>query len=72
MKGQSFAMSQHGFARDMEFTLVQQKADSLTFVLEDNAETLAVPFPLPPDDHLYGLWITAYRLHGKWIIRMTV
>ena len=34
-------MSQHGFARDMEFTLVQQEADSLTFALEDNAETSA-------------------------------
>ena len=36
-EGQSFAMSQHGFARDMEFTLVQQKADSLTFVNNKSA-----------------------------------
>lgn len=38
-EGKTFGMSQHGFARDMEFTLVEQTADSIRFVLEDTPET---------------------------------
>jgi len=38
-KGQEYAMGQHGFARDMEFTYLSQTADEIWFVLESTAET---------------------------------
>lgn len=44
--GQSYALSQHGFARDMDFELVSQSETEVLFRLESNAETLAkYPFP---------------------------
>ena len=33
-------MSQHGFARDMEFTLESQKEEEIWFELKENEETL--------------------------------
>ena len=38
-KGMSYPMGQHGFARDMEFTFVEQTPDSGTFRLCDNEES---------------------------------
>ena len=38
-EGETYSMSQHGFARDMEFTLTEQTEESLQFVLSDNLET---------------------------------
>lgn len=38
-KGQTFSMGQHGFARDMEFTLLSQTEEEIWFVLMDNEET---------------------------------
>ena len=35
-------MNQHGFARDMEFSLVSQSADEVWFALEDTEETYKV------------------------------
>lgn len=44
--GQEYAISQHGFARDKEFSVLEQSSHSVTFQLEDDKETLAVyPFP---------------------------
>lgn len=44
-QGRAYKLPQHGFARDHEFQLIQQQADSLTFQLMHGAETLAVyPF----------------------------
>ena len=40
-KGKTYQMGQHGFARDMEFTLDTQTEDTLWFVLSSNEETLA-------------------------------
>ena len=40
----SYHLSRHGFAREMEFTLTDATESSLTFSLEDNAATLEV-FP---------------------------
>ena len=40
-KGVSYPMGQHGFARDMDFTLVGTTDDSITYVLKSNEETLA-------------------------------
>lgn len=39
-KGKTYPMGQHGFARDMEFTLVSRTEDEIWFVLESNEETL--------------------------------
>lgn len=40
-KGKRYPMTQHGFARDMEFALLSQKEDEIWFVLHSDAETLA-------------------------------
>ena len=40
-KGQTYTMGQHGFARDMDFTLDSQTEDTLWFVLKSNEETMA-------------------------------
>lgn len=45
-KGTDYPMGQHGFARDMDFTLVDQTDNSCTYVLESGDETLA-KYPLP-------------------------
>lgn len=38
--GKEYPMSQHGFARDMEFELLRQTGDELVFVLKSGKETL--------------------------------
>ena len=40
-KGKTYDMGQHGFARDMEFTLESQTDNEIWFVLRSNEETLA-------------------------------
>lgn len=43
---QEFHLSQHGFARDSNFDLINQTADSLTFRFQSNADTLKnYPYP---------------------------
>lgn len=50
LEGKAMPMGQHGFARDMEHTLVSQTATELRFRLESNAATLAkYPFPFVLD-----------------------
>ena len=45
-KGISYSMGQHGFARDMDFTLESADEQSITFCLTSNEETLQkYPFP---------------------------
>lgn len=45
-KGQAYTLGRHGFARDMVFAVAEQTADSIRFLLTDNADTLKVyPFP---------------------------
>ena len=39
-KGQTYTMGQHGFARDMDFTLDAKTEDTLWFVLQSNEETM--------------------------------
>lgn len=39
-RGKIYEMFQHGFARDMEFTLMEQTEDSITMKLEQTEETL--------------------------------
>lgn len=44
--GKTYALPQHGFARDENFDLVSRTADSLTFALTSSEKTLALyPFP---------------------------
>ena len=44
-EGKEYPMNQHGFARDMDFTLVSESADEIWFALEDTEETYqAYPF----------------------------
>lgn len=38
--GQTYTLGRHGFAREMEFTVTEQKADRITFTLTDSEETL--------------------------------
>lgn len=39
-KGVEYTMGQHGFARDMEFTMISQKEDEIWFALESDVETM--------------------------------
>lgn len=56
--GQEYSMGQHGFARDMDFTLVSRTEDQVRFRLESSEDTLSrYPFP-------FSLEI-AYRLHDN-------
>jgi len=38
--GRTFQMGQHGFARDMEFVVLDHQSDSVTFLLKSNDETM--------------------------------
>ena len=59
-EGIAYTLSQHGFARDMEFTLVSEKDDEVRYRLVSNEETLQkYPFP-------FCLEI-GYRIEGKKI-----
>lgn len=58
--GKEYHLNQHGFARDMEFTLYESTDSSVSFVLEETAETLAL-FPCK-----FKLIIT-YTLSGSVI-----
>ena len=56
--GKEYEMGQHGFARDMDFTLVSQSEDEVRYRLESTEETLA-KYPYP-----FVLEI-AYKLHDN-------
>ena len=57
-EGKTYSMSQHGFARDMEFTLESQKEEEIWFELKENEETLK-KYPFAFRLHL------GYRLDGR-------
>jgi galactose mutarotase-like enzyme len=40
VKGREYHLTQHGFARDMEFELVEKREDKLKFVLKANEKTM--------------------------------
>lgn len=66
-KGREFSMSQHGFARDMEFTLLEQKADRILFGLDYTADTL---MKYPYRFHLEaGYFIHGGQLDVSWHVR---
>ena len=59
-EGIPYTLTQHGFARDMEFTLISEKEDEVRYRLVSNEETLhKYPFP-------FCLEI-GYRIQGKKI-----
>lgn len=45
-KGKTYRLSQHGFARDMDFSLVSKTEDSIVYELVSNEETLRL-YPCP-------------------------
>ena len=59
-EGETFTRSQHGFARDRDFVLVQQGPHEVRFRLESDADTLKV-YPYP-----FALEI-GYRLQGRQV-----
>ncbi len=60
LNGREYQISQHGFARDMDFDFLYAKDDELRFTLKDNEETQKkYPFPFELE--------TGYRLDGKTI-----
>ncbi|MDD2971142.1 MAG: aldose 1-epimerase family protein [Lachnospiraceae bacterium] len=60
-EGKTYPMSQHGFARDMEFQLIEQTASKLLFALESDEETLQkYPFAFQ--------LILGYELKGRKVI----
>lgn len=59
--GKEYPLSQHGFARDMEFELLQQTGDELKFVLRSNEETRA-KYPFDFELEL------GYRLDGDDLV----
>ncbi len=59
--GKEYEMGQHGFARDMEFTVVEETQDSIRFVLEATEETKTKY----PYDFALEL---SYRLDGLRVI----
>ena len=57
-EGTVYPQSQHGFARDMDFTLIDEAENELRFALESTPDTLrAYPFPF--------LLEIGYRLEGN-------
>lgn len=56
--GKWYSLSQHGFARDMDFELVSEKGDEIWFALEDSPETL--------EKYPFGFRLElGYRLQGR-------
>jgi galactose mutarotase-like enzyme len=58
--GQTYRMPQHGFARDMNFSIVSQEKDQCSLLLENSEESLQLyPFPFRLE--------AAYRLDQKML-----
>jgi galactose mutarotase-like enzyme len=67
--GKTYAMGQHGFARDMEFTLVEQKGNHIWFALESTEETMKrYPFAFRLS---IGYELVANRINVLWKVENT-
>ena len=66
IKGQTYNMSQHGFARDMEFEVFAQTANSITFMLTNNEETMK-KYP-----YEFELYIKYEIVENKVLVKYTV
>lgn len=66
IKDKKYNMTQHGFARDMEFGIFAQTDKSITFLLENNDETLKkYPFN-------FELYVKYELIENKVIVKYTV
>lgn len=66
IKDKKYSMTQHGFARDMEFGIFAQTDKSITFLLENNDETLKkYPFN-------FELYVKYELVENKIIVKYTV
>lgn len=66
VEGKEYHLPQHGFARDSQFQLLDQEADSVTMMLCHSNETLEkypYPFRLTSKHQLVG-----HKLVSKWIV----
>jgi galactose mutarotase-like enzyme len=65
--GDTYSLSQHGFARDMDFTLIAEKDDELSYRLTSNEDTLKkYPFPFCLDISYH---IQGNRIAVKWTVK---
>lgn len=63
-KGHEYSMGQHGFARDMEFELLDKKENEISFLLKSNEETLKkYPFKF---ELIITYVLTGNSLEVKW------
>ncbi len=66
-EGVTYSLSQHGFARDMDFSLMKETDDELRFALESTPETLKVyPFPFLLE---IGYRLEENRITISWRVR---
>ena len=67
--GKTYEMGQHGFARDMDFTLIKENADELVFELKDNAASHEkYPFDF---ELVIGYVLTDLTIKVSWTVRNT-
>ncbi|WP_294593394.1 aldose 1-epimerase family protein [uncultured Bacteroides sp.] len=68
-EGQKYVLTQHGFARDMDFELVSQTANEIRYRLTDSEETKAkYPFPFTLE---IGYRIENKKIEVLWEVRNT-
>lgn len=68
-EGKTYAMGQHGFARDMEFALEEQEAQRIWFVLDSTEETYA-KYPFAFRLHI-GYELTEDQVKVLWRVENT-
>ena len=67
--GKTYEMGQHGFARDMDFTLIKETKDELVFELKDNAASHEkYPFDF---ELVIGYVLTDLTIKVSWTVRNT-
>lgn len=66
IKGKTYNMSQHGFARDMDFDVFAQTANSITFMLTNTEETMK-KYP-----YEFELYIKYEIVDNKVLVKYTV
>ena len=68
-EGQTFELTQHGFARDMDFELISESADEVCYRLTDNEEThLKYPFSFSLE---IGYRILGRQIEVVWRVKNT-
>ena len=68
-KGKEYHLSQHGFARDSEFEIVEQGENGICFKLTDSPETLE-KYPFGFDLYI-GYRIEGRKLYVNWKVKNT-